>query len=226
MTAPTQRFLADFSDQTGIFNPDSIAETITVVGVGGIGASILPTLVTMGFRLFKLIDPDVVEPRNVASQLLFAPCDLYRPKVEVARDYLLRYGATDVRIERRRFVADDVANGGIVISGVDTMATRQEIWGAVKDSPTQLYLDGRIGGQHTTLFAVEPFDGDWYENRWLFDDSKAAPLPCAQRAIAYPAVALGALMASHLARFSRGEMPPKRVEFNLGSLYFQVVGER
>lgn len=41
--------------------------------------------ITMGIRRFVLWDPDQVEPRNVASQLLFRPRDLYRPKVEVAR---------------------------------------------------------------------------------------------------------------------------------------------
>ena len=216
------RFHADFSDQTGIFNPDTFAETLTVIGCGGIGASALPTLVTMGFKRYVLWDDDVVEPRNIASQLLFKPSDLYRPKVEVAREYLLAYGATHVDIQKRKFTADDEPEG-VVISGVDSMTARKEIWPAIKSSTTALYLDGRIGSEHMTLLTVEPFDADWYEDRWLFDSKKASTLPCTQRAIVYPAVALGAWMASHIAMWSRGVIPPHRVDQNLGSHYFQVV---
>jgi hypothetical protein len=220
--ADTSRLHADFSDQTGIFNPDGIAETLTIIGCGGIGASALPTLVTMGFRRYVLWDDDVVEPRNVASQLLFKPSDLYRPKVEVAREYLLAYGATQVDIVRRKFTADDEPEG-IVISGVDSMAARKEIWPAINASLSPLYLDGRIGSEHMSLLTVEPFDADWYEKRWLFDDAQGSTLLCAQRAIVYPAVALGGWMASHLAMWSRGITPPRRVDQNLGSHFFQVV---
>lgn len=230
MTAPTATFVADFSDQTGIFNPDAFAETVTVIGCGGIGASVLPTLVTMGIRRFVLWDPDQVEPRNVASQLLFRPRDLYRPKVEVAREYLLDYGATEVEIHQE-LLREDSPLEGVVIGGVDSMAARRVIWTAVQNNlaAVQMYFDGRIGGEHLSLFAVEPFDGDWYERRWLFDDAQAAELPCTERAIAYPAVALGCALASHFARLSKGQPLPKRFDLNLHdltpqALFVQAVG--
>ncbi|MGV9002058.1 MAG: ThiF family adenylyltransferase [Candidatus Saccharimonadaceae bacterium] len=217
---------ADFSDQAGIFDPNTFADTITLIGCGGIGASALPTLVTMGFRRFELWDPDLVEPRNVASQLLYKPSDLYRSKVEVASEYLLAYGAREVVIHPEYFTADTAIDLGVVISGVDSMAARQIIWEAIKrnEDNVQLYLDGRIGGQHMQLLAVEPIDGEWYEKKWLFNDDKAAPLPCTERAIAYPAVALGSFMASHLAAWNRGNVLPKRVDLSLaGDMFYQVV---
>lgn len=230
MTAPTATFTADFSDQTGIFDPDSFAETVTLIGCGGIGASVLPTLVTMGIRRFVLWDPDQVEPRNVASQLLYKPRDLYRPKVEVCREYLLDYGATKVEIHRELLTEDDPIEG-VVVGGVDSMAARRVIWAAIQnnEAAVQMYFDGRIGGEHLSLFAVEPFDGEWYEKRWLFDDSKAAPLPCTERAIAYPAIALGVALASNFARLSKGQPMPKRFEWNLSNLtpqglFAQAVG--
>ena len=57
-------FRPDYSDQTGFFNPAMVSETVTIIGCGGIGASVLPTLVTMGFTQFILFDPDFVEPRD------------------------------------------------------------------------------------------------------------------------------------------------------------------
>lgn len=220
-------FEADFADQTGIFNPEAYVGGLTVIGCGGIGASVLPTLVTMGFARYTLYDDDVVEPRNVASQLAFRPSDLYRPKVEVLDEYLTAYGAKEVVANQRRFTAEDQAEG-LVISGVDSMAARKTIWQSIGwNTNVPVYMDGRIGGEYLTLLIVEPFNPDhvaWYEEHWLFDDTEAAELPCTQRAIVYPAVALGAIMASRLAAWSRGEPLPKRVEFSMRDLFFQVVG--
>lgn len=215
-------FEADFSDQTGIFNPHAFADDLTVIGCGGIGATALPILVTMGFSRYVLWDDDIVEPRNVASQLLYKPSDLYKPKVEVAREYLLAYGAKKVEIVKQKFTSRDTPSG-IVISGVDSMTARQEIWKGIKKGISPLYLDGRIGGQHFTLLTVEPFDADWYEENWLFDSARVAKLPCTERAVVYPSAALGAMMASHIAMWTRGTTPPRRVDQNFASHFFQVV---
>lgn len=107
------------------------------------------------------------------------------------------------------------------------MAARQVIWSVVKSSVTaQIYLDGRIGGEFWQLFIVDPVDGDWFEKKFLFDGSEAVDLPCAQRGIVYPSVALGAVMAAQLARWSRGEPVPRRVEQHMGDLFFQTVGSQ
>lgn len=217
----------DFSDQTGIFDPTGYAGGLTMIGCGGIGASVLPTIVTMGFTRYVLWDDDQVEPRNVASQLAFRPADLYRPKVEVLSEYLQAYGAVEIETHLEKFTANDPLEG-LVISGVDSMAARKEIWQAAAwNTNVPLYFDGRIGGEHFTLLVIEPFNPDdvkWYEDRWLFDDEQAAELPCTQRAIVYPAVALGAFMASLLATWSRGgEKLPRRIDLSMRDMFFQVV---
>lgn len=227
---PKVQLWADFTDQLELFDPESFEETVHVIGLGGIGASLLPILVTMGVRKFVLWDRDLVEPRNIASQLLYKPNDLYRPKVEVCEEYLREYGRPDIEITvmPRFFTEADIVEG-VVISGVDTMAARQAIWTAIKnpESDVQFYLDGRIGGLHLTLLSVEPDDPAWYEKRCLFNDTKAAELPCTGgRAIAYVAVVLGGFIASSLANWHGGTMPPKRLECNLGDLFFQLAGVR
>ena len=207
MTTP---FKADYSDQTAIFDPTKFGHKVTVIGCGGIGASTLLTLATLGIPHFDLWDPDIVEPRNVASQLMFRPCDVTRPKVVVAQETLLSYGVPEVTIHEGEFHADEHADelDGIVISGVDTMAVRKDIWQAIAWNPSvALYLDGRIGGEHWQLNSVDPNgldDIEWYEQFQLFDDADAAPLPCAERAVVYPAVMLGAAMVANITRFQRG----------------------
>jgi hypothetical protein len=225
--APAEpQFVADFGDQTAIFDPSKVSETVTVIGCGGIGASILPTLVTMGFTKFVLWDDDIVVDRNVTTNLIFRPKDLGKFKVDRVKEYLLEYGATSVEIHKEPFSGQQQLTG-LVISGVDSMKARQMIWQHVANGDVTLYMDGRIGGQNATLLALEPFNFDhteWYEKHWLFDDDKAAPLPCTARTIVYPAVSLGVYMAAYLAAWSRGEPYPQQTTLGFqGEPYFEVV---
>ena len=225
--APAVAFEANFSDQIGIFDPSRVDEVVTVIGVGGIGASILPTILTMGFRRFRLYDPDVVEDRNVATNLIYRSKDMYRAKVERAKEYLLDNDALEVEIVQEYYTGQEPLSG-LVISGVDGMPARKEIWRHVLAGDVFLYLDGRIGGRHASLFAIEPFNSahiDWYEKYWLFDDEEAVDLPCTVRTVVYPAVALGACMADFLGRWSRKERMPAQVDINFAEpgLFLQTV---
>lgn len=215
----------DFSDQIGLFDPSTFDETVTLIGCGGIGASLLPTLVTMGVKKFILFDPDIVEPRNVASQLIYMREDVYqKPKVEICRDVIEGYYPdAEVEVHQRFFTADDSIDSAVVIGAVDSMAARQEIWQAVANSDASLYLDGRIGGEHFSLFAVDPLDGDWYKDKCLFDDSAVAPLPCAERAIIYTATVLGGIICRHLKEWHQGVQLPDAIHMSLKDLSMEKV---
>ena len=211
---------ADYSDQTGFFDPKSMPDTLTLIGLGGIGATLLPVLVTMGIRRFVLWDFDVVEPRNIASQLLYKPDDLYRPKAVVCREYLLAYGAKEVVIKQERFTAQSNLDPGVVICGVDSMAARHEIWQALQAhaDTVSLYMDGRIGGENAILLALEPWDARQAERyaKSLHGDDEAQPLPCTQRAIVYPAVALAAFMANTIRVWASGSPIKSRTDMAFG----------
>lgn len=217
----TIMFKADYSDQTGIFDPGIFVDEVTLIGCGGIGASLLPTLATLGIPRIHLWDDDIVEPRNVASQLLFYPSDVLRPKVEVAKERMELFGIEDVVTHQERFSSElhgDLLEG-VVISAVDSMTVRQDIWQAIKDNAlvTRL-IDGRIGGEIYSLIVIDPMDDDqveWYEEFQLFNDEDAMPLPCTQRAVVYPAVALGAHIAAAFARLQREEPVPKFRQENM-----------
>lgn len=219
----------DFSDQLEIFDPRHVAGTVlNVIGCGGIGGSILPLLVTMGFGRYILWDDDVMDERNVASTIAFRPSDIGRPKVEVLEEYLRDHGAGDIETHQRLFGPDSDQLEGLVVSGVDSMVARQTIWPAIAWNPLiPLYLDGRIGGQQLTLLVVEPFDPDqveWYEGSCLLSDSETLPLPCAARSVAYSAAALGPLMGAMLAAWSRGDPLPRRIDQSLAADFsFRVL---
>ncbi len=217
-------FRADYSNQTGFFNPATFGHEVTLIGCGGIGASALPILATLGIPKITIWDPDMVEPRNIASTILFGPDDVGHAKVEVAKRELIRLGVEDVTIYEELFDPGKHGNAlsGIVISAVDSMAARKEIWEAVAwNGPVPLYLDGRIGGEQFQLNIVNPTDPDdvtWYAEHQLFDDASAAPLPCAERNVVYPSAALGSVMASRLALFSRGKPTGRMIFLHMGTL--------
>lgn len=201
-----QQNAPDWADQTGWFDPNKITTPVTIIGCGGIGSNVAFELITMGFTSFVLYDDDVVEPRNLASQKAFRHRDLYHPKVQALAEVLIEYGATDILVRQRRFTAKDNIEGAVVIGAVDSMKSRNMIWEAVSNSPeVELYLDGRLGGQLAQIFAIEPLDGDWYVDSWLFGDEEAmTDVTCTMRAIVFPATIMSGIMCRHLSRWSRG----------------------
>lgn len=63
---------------------------VLVLGLGGIGHQVALSLAAAGLGTLTLVDDDVVEQGNLHRQILFAPSDVGRSKVEAARDGILR----------------------------------------------------------------------------------------------------------------------------------------
>ncbi len=199
----------DYSGQTDIFNPDTFGWDIHLIGCGGIGSTLMYPLAKLGIKgAIHLWDPDVVEPHNIPSQLIYRPSDVGRLKVEAARDFLLRQEVTATIVTHAERVTEATPLSGVVISGVDSMAARQAIWRAIEFDPgIVLYMDGRIGGEQLNLLTLNPSDFDrveWYKEFELFDDAEAAPLPCAARTCIHPPVVLAGLIIAQLTLLARG----------------------
>src|SRR3990172_8645 len=75
-----------YSRQKDIVPPDRIAGCkATVVGVGAIGRQVALQLAAMGIPWLQLVDFDLVEESNLASQG-YLEDDLGRPKVQATAD--------------------------------------------------------------------------------------------------------------------------------------------
>lgn len=123
---------------------------ITLVGCGGTGSHIASGLVALQCALadkgipldLLVIDPDIVEPKNVGRQL-FALGDIGRPKAQVVADRLnaafgARVGAEVRKIDREdTFVVKEALS--IVIGAVDNPAARSVIARAVKTAGGALW---------------------------------------------------------------------------------------
>jgi len=103
--------------------------SVLVVGAGGLGSPILLYLAAAGVGRIGIIDDDVVEESNLQRQVLHRAADLGRPKVESARDALLRLDPglrVDTYPERLDpgNALDLFAAYDLVLDGADNFATR------------------------------------------------------------------------------------------------------
>lgn len=104
------------------------AARVVVVGAGGLGCALLPTLVAAGVGRVTVVDDDVVETSNLHRQTLYGPGDVGRPKAEVAAARLAALGAGEVLALRTRVDAGNavavVDGADLVIDGSDDLAAR------------------------------------------------------------------------------------------------------
>jgi molybdopterin-synthase adenylyltransferase len=97
------------------------AAHVLVLGVGGIGSSLVMCLAGLGVGRLTLVDRDDVEPRNFARQFLYRHRDLGRSKVERAAAWVRDYDPTiEVRAVDRWIASPaDLAD---LMDGVDLTA--------------------------------------------------------------------------------------------------------
>lgn len=97
---------------------------------------------------------------------------------------------------------------GVVLSAVDSMASRRAIWSGVRyRAGVALYIDARIGGEVCRVLTIRPADPDdvrLYETS-LYDDATASEEPCTARAIVYTTLGVASLVANQVKRFVRGQ---------------------
>ena len=160
----------------------------------------------MGCREITLYDPDVVEAHNLPNQF-YRLRDVGRPKVEALAELLGEFASSNVRAVQERVAGQSLR--GVVISGVDSMDSRERIWReSIRfHAAVRLYIDARMGAQVCRVLTVRPVDPDdvrWYEAT-LFPDESANEEPCTARAIIYTTLGLASLVANQVKRHALGE---------------------
>src|SRR3989344_4921983 len=72
--------------------------SITIIGIGALGSAVLDMLARAGVGKIKIIDRDIVELNNLQRQSLFTEEDLGKPKVDAAKEKILKINS-DIKIE-------------------------------------------------------------------------------------------------------------------------------
>jgi sulfur-carrier protein adenylyltransferase/sulfurtransferase len=149
---------------------------VVVLGAGGLGSFVVPALVAAGVGTVVVVDHDEVDVTNLHRQLLHAPADVGRLKVESAADAAFDLSPdTDVVPAAIRFdesVADELLAGAdLVVEGTDDILTRYAaddaaaragiplVWGSAAKFSGQVGVswDAR-GVSYRDLFPEPPAD--------------------------------------------------------------------
>lgn len=209
----------DFTRQVDIINHQNLNEhPVTVIGAGGIGSPTVLGLTKMGVENMTIYDADALEDHNLPNQL-YPLSDVGKPKVVALQEVISTFTGVDITIKNERFKNQTVS--GIVISGVDSMTSRRDIWNRCKMNPTvPLYIEARMGGQFLRIFSFNPADIRLikrYEEQ-LYSDEEAVHTPCTEKAIIYTVFSTASLICNQVKKFVMGEPLNFDVMFDLKNM--------
>ena len=183
----------------GIFN--LMGKHATIIGAGGIGAMTALVLAKMGMTMLRVYDDDAVDDVNLATQF-HKLSDIGKLKVEALVQTIELFSDDTMVFPLDTRVAEDTdLSDDIVISAVDSITGRQQIWQAVKKSRVSWYLDARMASETFQLYSVNmssPSVMDAYETALMSLNEEDVPDEvCTSKATFYTAsVAAGHIGAA------------------------------
>jgi len=174
---------------------------VTVIGVGAIGRQVAIQLTAIGVPHLQIIDHDIVEESNIASQGYYQG-DLGRFKVHATADIChqinpkLELYSVNERFKRSMTI------GNCIFCCVDSIETRKRIFDAVKDS-SSFFVDGRMSAEVLRVItACDESSRDYY-TRTLFTAQQAHVGPCTAKTTIYCANIAAGFMIAQFAKYLR-----------------------
>ena len=203
-----------YSRQRDIVPAERIAECkVSVIGVGAIGRQVALQLTAMGIPWLQLVDCDVVEESNLASQGYLEE-DLDEPKVEATADLCQRINKhVEVHTVRDRF-RRSMEMGNIVFCCVDRIDVRRLIWESVKDR-VDYYCDGRMSAEVLRVLTACDLESRKHYPTTLFSADEAFVGPCTAKTTIYCANIAAGLMLSQFTKYLRGMPIEPDIQMNL-----------
>ena len=116
--------------EIGISGQQKLSQAkVLIIGIGGLGCSVLQNLVAAGVGTIKIVDGDVVEETNLHRQFLYNLDNCGRKKVEVAAEVVIKQNP-EVQIYayseyfNKQNCLEIVADYHIIVDCSDTIPTR------------------------------------------------------------------------------------------------------
>jgi adenylyltransferase/sulfurtransferase len=151
---------------------------VVVIGAGGLGSTIIPTLAAAGVGTIEIIDDDTVEASNLARQTIFSSADIGRSKADAAGDAVTRVSPdTTVIRHNARFIEANsfelLLDADLLVDGSDNFPTRYLandaaairgiplVWGSAAQYSGQVGVAwDEKGVDYRDLFPVQPNDDE------------------------------------------------------------------
>ena len=208
--------------QRGIVPPQRLAAArITIIGVGAIGRQVALQLAAMGALHLQLIDPDTVEPVNLAAQG-FAADDIGRSKVEAVAESCHRLNpqthTSPCHFRYRR----SLNVGECLFCCVDRITTRRHIWDDVQ-ADAAFFSDGRMSGEVIRILSACDERSRSHYPSTLFAGEEAYEGACTARSTIFAASIAAGLMIEQFTRYLRDIPVDPDVQLNLLSMELSVA---
>jgi molybdopterin/thiamine biosynthesis adenylyltransferase len=212
----------DTTRQSGLIPDDAVADlTVAVVGCGAIGSHTTEALTKMGVRKIRVFDDDTVDYHNLSNQGYYWDNIGYK-KVEALSSRLSEGTGAELIGEYSRVDSDHVFQEKFVVSAVDNMKGRKEIFDSFMNSPTSRYLlDGRMGAMVGQAYFVDKVDIESIERyeKTLFSDEEAYQAPCTEKSTIFCAYGLSAVLCALVAQVLMGRRIEYMAEIDFSNMY-------
>jgi len=222
MTMNSEQIEARYSRQRDIVPLERLAQCqATVIGVGAIGRQVALQLAAMGIPWLQLIDFDVVEISNLASQG-YLQDDLGQPKVDATAGLCQQINhALEVYTVGGRF-RRGMEIGNAVFCAVDKIEIRRLIWESVQDR-VSFFVDGRMSAEVLRILtACDPVSRQHYPST-LFSAEQAYVGACTAKTTIYCANVAAGFMLAQFTKYLRHLPVEPDVQFNLLAMEANVA---
>ena len=212
-----------YSRQRDIVPPERLAQIkATVIGVGAIGRQVALQLTAMGVPWLELIDFDVVEESNLASQG-YLEDDLGRYKVDATADLCQQINhGLEAHVAKDRF-RRSMEVGNAIFCCVDRIDTRRLIWESVKDR-VSFFADGRMSAEALRVLTAADEQGQAHYPTTLFAATEAHEGACTAKTTIYCANVASGVMLAQFTRYLRGIPTDSDIQLNLFTTELTVTG--
>ncbi len=211
-----------YSRQQDIIPADRLAACkATVIGIGAIGRQVALQLTAMGIPWLQIIDFDVVEPSNLASQR-YLEDDLGKLKVDATADLCRKINSgLEIHAVPERF-RRSMEIGNIVFCCVDKIDARRLIWQAVKNK-VNCFFDARMSAEVLRVLTACDFESRKHYPGTLFHAEEAYVGPCTAKTTIYCANIAAGLMVAQFAKYLRQLYVDCDIQVNLLALELSIA---
>lgn len=194
----------NFDRGLDMFNPNLFRDKkIWIIWAWGIGSNSAYVLSKMWLKV-KVCDFDEVDDVNTSSQF-YSMWQLWKPKVEMLKENIKQMCDEDIEIVNSKYEPGMFDDCDILVLALDSLAVRKQVIETCKD--TQFILDTRMVkkiAQINLLYGIQR--NTWLEKEWREDaDANNAGTRCTEKAVAFNALGMAALVGSLVADYLNGK---------------------
>lgn len=148
---------ANYSHQEGLFETRYAKKTV-VFGAGSVGGHVPLYLAGMGVTDIEAWDADSVASHNVPMSV-YRPKDVGSLKVHALQEIVAEKTGVTIKVFPEMYTGQTKLKNVSVVSCVDTMSARRDIWKQVKKNPSiHLFCDTRVAEHYLEVLAIAPCD--------------------------------------------------------------------